>query len=69
MARNTDTDRRRQLVAAFALAVVLVLVSTDAIKCVSARYLPTRSDQSDVDVLKSLIHEVSPITIRLPVFI
>lgn len=37
---------------------VLVLVSNDAIKCVSARYLPTRSDQSDVDVLKSLIHEV-----------
>lgn len=62
MDRNNSTTHRRHLVTVFGLAVVLsvlMVVSNDAIKCASARYLPTRSDQSDVDVLKSLIHEVS----------
>lgn len=54
-------NNARKVVNAFGLALVAVtgiLLATNG-SFASARYLPTRADQADVDVLKAMIHEVS----------
>lgn len=54
-----DSTFKMATVFGFALVIVMGLLLAANVPSVSARYLPTRADQSDVDVLKAMIHEVS----------